>query len=53
VEQVAMTAALRRKVVQAVAEIHCAVRTEAMPPPPSSRRLCVSCEFRRFCNDVI
>lgn len=52
-ERIAMTTALRRQVTQTVQEIQAAISTEAMPPPPTSRRLCVDCEFRRFCNDVV
>lgn len=29
------------------------VAGEKMPAPPKSRRPCVDCEFRRFCNDVL
>ncbi len=53
VEPVAITAALRRKVVQTVSDLRAAVGGERMPDAPESRRPCVSCEFRRFCNDVV
>jgi CRISPR-associated exonuclease Cas4 len=36
-----------------VDEMHVMVEREAMPQPPRSRRQCVNCEFRRFCNDVL
>lgn len=52
-ERVALTGALRRKVVQTIEAIHAAVDFERLPPAPSSRRQCVACEFRRFCNDVV
>lgn len=52
-ERVALTPGLRRKVVEAVAEVRGAIEGEAMPGAPASRRPCVSCEFRRFCNDVV
>lgn len=52
-EALPITPALRRKVRAAVAGLRQAVLGEAMPPAPSSRRPCVSCEFRRFCNDVV
>ncbi len=52
-ERVALTGGLRRKVVETIGAIHAAVDFERLPPPPSSRRRCVSCEFRRFCNDVV
>jgi CRISPR-associated exonuclease Cas4 len=53
VEPVAITAALRRKVAQTVGDLRAAVVGERMPEAPESRRPCVSCEFRRFCNDVV
>lgn len=52
-EVVSITAALRQKVLRAVDELRAAVVGESMPAPPASRRPCVSCEFRRFCNDVV
>jgi CRISPR-associated exonuclease Cas4 len=52
-EIVAITPALRQKVQQAVAAMRVAVEGERMPAAPASRRPCVSCEFRRFCNDVV
>lgn len=52
-EAVPITAALRRQVTEGVAAMQAAIAGEAMPPPPASRRPCVSCEFRRFCNDVV
>lgn len=50
---VSITAALRRRVMEAVAAMRAMVVTERMPDAPTSRRMCVSCEFRRFCNDVV
>ena len=52
-ETVPITEALRRKVLQTTATLRATVVGEQMPAPPSSRRMCVSCEFRRFCNDVV
>ncbi|MFL5586063.1 MAG: CRISPR-associated protein Cas4 [Ktedonobacteraceae bacterium] len=52
-EPVPVTAHLRKKVVQTVAQIRHIVESEIMPPPPPSQRRCVTCEFRRFCNDVV
>lgn len=52
-ESVAITQHLRRKVMQTVAQIQQIVESEIMPSPPSSLRRCVTCEFRRFCNDVV
>lgn len=51
--QVAITPALRRTVATISSEIQAAIGGEALPAPPSSRRPCISCEFRRFCNDVV
>ncbi len=53
VEPVTITAALRRKVAQTVSDLRAAVVGERLPEAPESRRPCVSCEFRRFCNDVV
>jgi CRISPR-associated exonuclease Cas4 len=52
-EEVAITPRLRRDVRDAVAAMREMVEREAMPDPPRSRRGCVNCEFRRFCNDVL
>jgi len=38
-----------RETVEAMLEM---VEQEIMPDAPKSRRRCVTCEFRRFCNDV-
>jgi CRISPR-associated exonuclease Cas4 len=53
VEEVAMTERLRGDVREMVAVMREMVEGEAMPAPPRSRRPCVNCEFRRFCNDVL
>lgn len=50
---ITISPALRANVVQAVAAMRVAVAGEQMPAAPASRRPCVSCEFRRFCNDVV
>lgn len=39
-----------RKAVEAMRRI---AEREEMPPPVDNLRKCVSCEFRRFCNDVL
>lgn len=52
-EPVAITQHLRRKVIQTIAQIRQIVESEIMPSPPNSLRRCVTCEFRRFCNDVV
>ncbi|NJP07453.1 MAG: CRISPR-associated protein Cas4 [Chloroflexaceae bacterium] len=51
--RVAFTPALRNKALQTITTIQQAIQGEMMPPAPKNRRLCVQCEFRRFCNDVV
>jgi CRISPR-associated exonuclease Cas4 len=52
-EELPMTAALGRRVRSTIQAIQASVRDEQMPPPPTNRGRCVTCEFRRFCNDAI
>lgn len=52
-EPLPITPPLRRRVAETAATMRAAVSGERMPAAPSSRRLCVSCEFRRFCGDVV
>lgn len=52
-ERIAITPALRQKVNDTIVQIRQMVEREVMPPPPSSQRRCTTCEFRRFCNDVV
>ncbi|MGO8948897.1 MAG: CRISPR-associated protein Cas4 [Ktedonobacterales bacterium] len=52
-EEIAITTALRKKVLHVRAAILASVQNERIPSPPSKRGKCVSCEFRRFCNDAI
>ncbi len=52
-ESVPITPHLRKKVVQTIQHIQQFIQREAMPPPPASQYRCVTCEFRRFCNDVV
>jgi len=52
-EEIAVTERLRREVRETVAAMREIVERERMPAPPRSRRPCVDCEFRRFCNDVL
>jgi len=51
--EIKFTAALRKQVEAAVSAMLEAVSKETMPDPPASRRPCINCEFRRFCNDVL
>ncbi len=52
-EDVALTERLRGEVRGVVAAMREMVERETMPDPPQSRRPCINCEFRRFCNDVL
>jgi CRISPR-associated exonuclease Cas4 len=52
-EKIAITPQLRKKVAQASEHIRQIVDQEIMPAPPATQHRCVTCEFRRFCNDVI
>ena len=52
-EQIPITPNLRKKVVQTVQHIRRSVESELMPAAPSSQYRCITCEFRRFCNDVV
>lgn len=52
-EEIAITPTLRRRVPQAIAAVQRAVREEQLPPPPTKKARCVTCEFRRFCNDAV
>lgn len=50
---VTITPSLRRQAHTQIAAMRTMVEQETMPDPPATRRPCVSCEFRRFCNDVV
>ena len=52
-EEVRLTEGLRRRMVRAVRAIRRMIETEVMPEPTKGRGKCVTCEFRRFCNDVV
>ncbi len=52
-ETVPITPALRKKVVQTVAAIRRQIERQEMPGPPVAQGRCTTCEFRRFCNDVV
>ncbi|MEA3397371.1 MAG: CRISPR-associated protein Cas4 [Chloroflexota bacterium] len=51
--EIPLTPELQAEVRQTVAHIQELVKAERMPGPPSQRRKCEICEFRRFCNDVV
>jgi CRISPR-associated exonuclease Cas4 len=52
-EIIGITPALRQNVRKTVTDMQAMIAGERMPDAPASRRPCVSCEFRRFCNDVV
>ncbi len=52
-EPIAITARLKAQAQATVAAIRTMVEHEALPPPLERQAICVSCEFRRFCNDVL
>lgn len=52
-EAVAITAHQRKKVLQVVQQIQHMINGESMPAPPHSQARCITCEFRRFCHDVL
>ena len=52
-EPIALTARLKNQVREAVSAIRAMIEREALPPPPARQAICVSCEFRNFCNDVL
>lgn len=52
-EEITITPSLRNKVLRVRSAILTSVLHERIPSPPSRRAKCVSCEFRRFCNDAI
>lgn len=47
-----ITSAQRKKALAQIETMRDMVDRETMPVPPRYRACCVSCEFRRFCNDV-
>ena len=51
-EEVALAPRLREEVRETLEAMREMVRREVMPASPRSRKPCVNCEFRRFCNDV-
>lgn len=51
--EVRFDARLRQRAVRAVQAMREILEKESMPPPVTQRSKCISCEFRRFCNDVL
>ncbi|MBO0795092.1 MAG: CRISPR-associated protein Cas4 [Ktedonobacteraceae bacterium] len=52
-EEVNITPALRKKVQRVTHEIQRSLQEERMPAATKTPRRCPTCEFRRFCNDVV
>jgi CRISPR-associated exonuclease Cas4 len=52
-EPIKITPHLKKQVIQTIQSIQQLVTNEIMPPPPLKQHRCLSCEFRRFCNDVV
>ncbi len=52
-EAVPITAVLRKKVQEITAEVKQLMVSEQMPAPTRTPRRCPTCEFRRFCNDMV
>ena len=51
-ESVKITRGNRRKIQQALEDMHHIARSQCYPPPTKARHLCPECKFRRFCNDL-
>lgn len=52
-EPIALTPRLKFQAADVIHAIRAMVERQALPPPPERQAICVSCEFRRFCNDVL
>ncbi len=52
-EPIALNTRLKNRVRETTAAIRAMIAGEVLPPPPERQAICVSCEFRRFCNDVL
>jgi len=52
-EAVPITSVLRKKVQMITQDIKQLMRGEQMPEATRTPRRCPTCEFRRFCNDVV
>ena len=51
--EVPITKRLRNHFTDLLQQVKETVAQERLPSPPTQRSRCVSCEFRRFCNDVV
>lgn len=52
-EPITLTTQLKNRVRETISGIRTTIEREVLPPPPHHQAICVSCEFRRFCNDVL
>jgi CRISPR-associated exonuclease Cas4 len=52
-EAIEITLALRKKVTLILQQMRSMLFSEEMPAPTKAYRRCPTCEFRRFCNDVV
>lgn len=52
-EPIALNSRLKNRVRETILAIRAMIEGEVLPPPPVHQAICVSCEFRRFCNDVL
>jgi CRISPR-associated exonuclease Cas4 len=52
-EPIPFTTQLKNRVRTTITSIRTTIASESLPPPPDRQAICVSCEFRRFCNDVL
>jgi CRISPR-associated exonuclease Cas4 len=52
-EEILITPVLRKKVRHITHEIKQLLEGEQMPEPTKAQGRCPTCEFRRFCNDVV
>ena len=50
--RVPITPDLRQAVYSTLTALADLIQAERYPDPPSDRRRCAACEFRRFCNDI-
>lgn len=52
-ESIKLDQRLRKSALKAVEAMQWIIVHETMPPPVKNLNKCVTCEFRRFCNDVL
>jgi CRISPR-associated exonuclease Cas4 len=51
--EVQIDARLRKSTLAVISAMHHTAQTDAMPDPTKDIGKCISCEFRRFCNDIL